>query len=108
MKFKGGSSKDFLLDWMDSNIGNIEFDGDGTDMSSGGSDGVGCEYLCGFSVVEFLFVAFVDALAFFMGLPLPPPSKEDFSLNLAAHCGIVSGMDFMLDIVSHFLIYYIF
>ncbi len=62
---------------MDSNVGNIKFDGDGTDMSIGGSDGVGCEYFCGCSGVEF-FAAFVSALTFFMGLPLPPPLKGGF------------------------------
>ncbi len=72
MKFRGGSSKDFLCDWMDGNVSKVEFDGDGTGMSTGFSDGVGCEYLCRFSVIEF-FAAFVGALAFFMGLPLPPP-----------------------------------
>ena len=48
---------------MDGNVGNVEFDGDGTVMSNGGSNGVGCECLGGCSGVEF-FVAFVGALAF--------------------------------------------
>ncbi len=53
----------FFLDWVDGNVGNVEFDGDGMVMSNGGSDGVGCECLGGCSGVEF-FVAFVGALAF--------------------------------------------
>ncbi len=74
MKFREGSSKDFLSDWMDGNVGNVDFDGDRTDMSSSGSDRAGREHSCGLSVVEF-FAAFVSALAFFMGLPLLPPLK---------------------------------
>ncbi len=90
---------------MDGNIGNVEFDGDATVVSNGGNNGVGCEYLGGYSGVHF-FAAFVDMLAFFMGLPLPPPQRRSFLLNLVAHCGIVSGTCYMLDIVSHFSIYY--
>ncbi len=68
MKFSGGSTKFFFSDWVEGNVGNVEFDGDGTVMSNGGSDGVGCEHVGGCSAVEF-FASFDDALAFFMSLP---------------------------------------
>ncbi len=47
-----GDQKAFFLDWVDGNGGNIEFDGDGTVMSNGGSNGFGCECLGGCSGVE--------------------------------------------------------
>ncbi len=39
---------------MDSNVGNIEFDGDGMVMSNGGSNRVGYDFLGGCSGVDFL------------------------------------------------------
>ncbi len=63
---------------MDSNVGNVEFDGDGTVMSNGGSNGVGCENFGGCSGIEF-FAAFVGVLAFFHELaPTPPPQRRIF------------------------------
>ncbi len=38
---------------MGGNVGKVEFDGDGTVMSNGASDGVGCEHVGGCSAVEF-------------------------------------------------------
>ncbi len=91
---------------MEGNVGNFEFDEDGTVMSNGGSDGVGCEHIGGCSAVEFFFSSFDGALAFFMSSPRPPPSKEDFFLNMAAQRGVVSGTCYAPDIASHFLVCY--
>ncbi len=69
MEFSGGSLKFFFSDWVEGNVGNVEFDGDGTVMSNSGSNGVGCEHVGGCSAVEFFFSSFDGALAFFMSLP---------------------------------------
>ncbi len=49
---------------MDGNVGNVEFDGDGMVMSSGGSDGVGCENFGGCSGVEFFLQHLLVRLLF--------------------------------------------
>ncbi len=49
---------------MEGNVGNVEFDGDGTVMSNGGSNGVGCEHVVGCSAVEFFWLHLTVRLLF--------------------------------------------
>ncbi len=62
---------------MESNVGNVEFVEDVTAMSNGGSNGVSCEYLFGFSVVE-IFCSICGCACIFHGLALTPPLKGGF------------------------------